>query len=648
MRRRPDEIVGRGVFSGSKGGYGFVTLESGYDKDIFIPEGHIHGAIDGDLVELVYHIFRAGDGMEKTEGRITRIAEYGRETVIGTLVTERTAARRSTAPMAYVIPDDPRISFRPVVRDTVGAGSGDKVMVRLRRGGSSGAYIEGEIVAEFGDTQSMSANYMAILAECGIPDGFTDEELAFAEDASHREITAEGRLDLRSKVIFTIDGENAKDLDDAVSLAKTKNGYKLGVHIADVASYVEEKTVLDRLVMSRGTSVYFTDRVVPMLPPSLSNGACSLNAGTDKYTLSAMIDLDRDGNITRTEIHPAVIRSRVRGIYSEVNGIFEGTADRETRGKYRDVLPTLSKMHELYGILRARAQARGYIDMDIDEAHIVLDADGMPTDVVRTERGDAERMIEQLMLTANEAVAALLCDRGIPCVYRIHESPAPDRLESFLSYISHIGMNAPALTSETVTSLDFSAILDSARDKGLESAVSNTMLRSMMKAKYSELRMPHFGLGLECYCHFTSPIRRLSDLATHRIIHRVLIDGKQPSAYKSYARRAARAATDTELRAVSAERRITDLYKVIYMSDKIGQTFDAAVSSVTAFGIFAELSNTCEGLIPISELPGLFTFYENDLSMRCAELVYRLGDLIRVRLEEADMIRGKLRFSLVL
>ncbi len=651
-KRRADEVTARGIFSGSKNGYGFVTLESGYERDIFIPEDKTCGAIDGDFVEIIFHAYKSYSGDEKTEGRVTKIIEYGRDFIIGTLVIEdrrrvRGASRWGRL-FTYVIPDDPKIAIRPRISDASGAKDGDKVSVKLVRDGVGGYSPEGYITANFGDSYSKEANYLGILAECGIPDEFTPEELEAAKAAAGKPIEENGRIDLRSKVIFTIDGESAKDLDDAISLSKTKSGYKLGVHIADVSHYVEEKTVLDRLVMQRGTSVYFTDKVVPMLPPSLSNGACSLNAGEDKYTLSAVIDLDEGGRIVGTEIVPSIINSRVRGVYSEVNAIFEGRATAEIKEKYKPVSRMLGSMHKLYEILARNAEARGYIDMNIDEARVILNEAGQPVDVVRVERGDAEKMIEQFMLTANEAVAAKLYEGGIPCVYRIHEKPSQDKLDSFISYLEHIGVKTGDMDLETVSSLDFAAVLADAEKKGLSAAVSRTMLRSMMKAKYSEVKMGHFGLGLENYCHFTSPIRRLSDLATHRIIHKVLIEGKRPDMYKSYAKRAARAATDTELRAVTAERRIEDLYKVIYMSDKIGESFSATVSSVTAFGLFAELDNTVEGLIPMSEMPGLFTFFEGDLTIRCGDLIYRLGDRIRVKLEEADMIRGKLRFSLIL
>ena len=475
---------------------------------------------------------------------------------------------------------------------------------------------------------------------------FTPEEEAEARFFASLPAETEGRRDLRDEVIFTIDGAGAKDLDDAVSLKRTKSGWLLGVHIADVSHFVKERGHLDRAVMARGTSVYFTDKVVPMLPKSLSNGACSLNAGEDKYTLSAEIKLDFEGKIVSSELFPAVIRSRVRGVYSEVNAIFEERADGELLKKYKSVIPSLRRMHELYLVLKKKSEKRGALELESKEAEIVLDENGAPVDIIQRERGDAEKLIEQFMLTANEAVATLLFDAKIPCVYRVHEAPPEDKLDSFLNYAHNLGFDTSYISREKCSPRDFSSLLSEAAERDIAFPVSYAMLRAMSKAKYSEARGSHFGLGLEKYCHFTSPIRRLSDLATHRIIHRVLFDGKRPEIYSSYAKRAAAAASEAELRALGAERKIENLYKVIFMSERIGEIFDAVISSVGPFGIFCMPENTCEGLVPISELPGQFVFDEKNLSLRSYSTVYKLGDKIKVRLEEADITRGKLRYSL--
>ncbi len=647
-KARRDEIVARGVFSQSKSGFGFVTpTDSESERDIFIPESQTGGAIEGDLVEIVYHKYRSYTGEEKTEGRVRKIIEYGRKTVIGTAEFESFFAkgRRYGNRRMILVPDDPKLLIRPVIIAPLGVLEGDKLEASIDRKANS-RYLECTVLKNFGNSYTRDANYEAILADCGIEVDFSKEALAEAAFFSELPLSLEGRADRTGDVIFTIDGEGAKDLDDAVSLKRTRNGgYRLGVHIADVSHYVKERTHLDRTVMARGTSVYFTDKVVPMLPPALSNGACSLNSGEDKYALSAIIDLSPQGEILSCRLEPTVIRSRVRGVYSEVNRIFDGTADREIKSKYKEVMPTLAKMHELYLLLRAKSERRGALMLETSEAEIVLADDGTPCDIIKRERGDAEKLIEEFMLTANEAVATLLSERGIPCVYRVHENPPPEKLADFLSFAHNAGFDTSRISREKSTPADFSALLAEASERGIAVPVSYAMLRAMSKAKYSDVRHPHFGLGIELYCHFTSPIRRLSDLATHRIIHKVLLEGKRPESYSGYARRAAAAATEAELRALNAERRIENLYKVIYMEQFVGEEFDAVINSVTSFGFFAELENTCEGLVPISELPGMFVFDEKNLTLRSRDTVYRLGDRVRVRLEECDIIRGKLRFS---
>ncbi len=641
-KSRRDECCATGVFASSRSGFGFVEIE-GEKKDIFIPDGKTLGAIDGDTVEIIYHKFRSSFGEEKTEGRVKKIVSYGRRTLIGTVASERVFGRGGGRRFV-LIPDDTKVALTPEITDIGSALPGDKVEVKLIR--KSSYKTECEITAVFGKADTKEANYSAILRECEIDVDFTAEEEAEAAFFASLPLSDEGRRDLRAETIFTIDGEGAKDLDDAISLRRLPGGgWLLGVHIADVSYYVRERTHLDRAVMSRGTSVYFTDKVVPMLPTSLSNGACSLGAGEDKYAMSALIKLDSLGEISDLTLVPSIIRSRVRGVYSEVNAIFDCAADKDVREKYKAVLPALEKMRELYLVLKAKSEARGAIELDSPEAEIILDESGAPRDVVLRRRGDAERMIEQLMRTANEAVASYLYSKELPCVYRIHEAPPPDKLDSFLEFMHNLGFDTRYISREKCEPRDFAALLRASEERGISLPVSYTMLRSMAKAKYSDKNEGHFGLGIKNYCHFTSPIRRLSDLATHRIIRRVLFEGKRPELYSAYARRAAAAASDAELRALSAERRIENLYKVIYMSDKIGCEFDAVISSVTAFGLFCMPENTCEGLVPLSSLGYGFVFDEKTLTVRRGAERYKLGDKVRVRLEEADMARGKLRYD---
>ncbi len=644
-KHRRDEIVAEGIFSSSRSGYGFVALE-GRDDDIFIPEGRCLGAIDGDYVEIIYHEYRSHTGEYKTEGRIRKILKMSRLTVIGKIEEERVYYRSKGRPyIIYILkPDSEKIGEAFRIRSLGNASVGDKVEAKIIRSTDASQH-ECEIIRNFGRADSREANYEAILSDCEIETEFSEEALREAEELARLPLSEEGRV-RRGEVIFTIDGEGAKDLDDAISLRKVRGGYRLGVHIADVSYYVREKTHLDRTAMARGTSVYFADKVVPMLPKVLSNGACSLNAGEDKYTLSAIISLDDSGEIKGVKIEPSIIRSRVRGVYSEVNKIFDNTADAHTRVKYKEVMPSLRRMHELYLILKKKSVARGSIGLETSEAEILL-SDGVPTDIIRRTRGDAECMIEEFMLCANEAVARFLSLENIPCVYRVHEDPPPDRLAEFLRYAHNLGFNTSVISIDKSEPKDFSYLLSKAEQRGVLAQVSYAMLRSMSKAKYSDIRSRHFGLSLSHYCHFTSPIRRLSDLATHRIIHKVLLENKRKEAYIRYARRVATVATEAEIRAVSAERRIENLYKAIYMKDRVGEEFVATINSITSFGFFAELDNTCEGLVPISSLSGMFIFDEGNVTLRSSSITYHIADKVVVRLEEADIERGKLRFSVV-
>lgn len=638
-------ITAEGIYSSSKNSYGFVSLKEG-GRDIFIPGGKTRGALDGDYVEVVYRKYTNFDGEERTDGRITRVINAVRKTIIGELCEEIRRHGRRSVKYLYVRPDDGKISATFPVRDAGVAKVGEKVEALIFRDGSNEPPCE--VIRVFGNPSEMGANYEAILADCEVITEFTDDELAQAQKMSDEPISPEGREDLRDQIIFTIDGAGAKDLDDAVSLRRLPGDrWRLGVHIADVSYYVRERTALDRCIMQRGTSIYFTDKVVPMLPPALSNGACSLNADEDKYAISAFIDIDSLGEIEKIKLTPSLIRSRVRGVYSEVNALLSGDADKDLKKKYSAVIPTIEKMRELYEILLKKSERRGSIDFDADEAVIILNDDGSPLKIEKRERGLSERFIEQFMLTANEAVASYLSQMNIPCVYRIHETPPSEHFSTFLSYIESLGFDVRELRKKEPTPKMLSNILDMAEEKGVFEAVSYTMLRAMAKAKYSEEKTPHFGLGIADYCHFTSPIRRLSDLATHRIIRRVLFEGKRAEMYSSFARRAAAAATEGEVRAITAERRIEDLYKVIYMREHIGETFEGSICSITSFGMFVTLDNTCEGLIPISEMPGVFTFDERNLIMRSRYKTYSIAERVLVRLEEADMNRGKLRFSIV-
>lgn len=642
---RPASVI-EGVFSGTASGYGFVSAE-GLARDIFIPWQKTGGALDGDLVRCRYRTYTR-DGIERTEGEILAIVEAVRKTIVGTLRAEVIGVGRRRSVRYYVEADDTHFPTLCCLEDIGEAQEGDKVEALLPTRRAPVARLVGQFLRSFGPAASREANYAAILASCEIPTVFSVEELAEAERMAALPLSLVGRTDLRDACIMTIDGAGAKDLDDAVSLERTLNGnYLLGVHIADVSTYVRPRGALDACALSRGTSVYFTDQVVPMLPPALSNGACSLNAGEDKYALSCTMELTPAGAIVQTSLARTLIRSTVRGVYSEVNDLLARGTDSPFYEKYHAVLPMLTRMHELYTILAEKSRRRGSLELEQTEAEILLDEHREPVDILPRTRGDAERMIEQFMLAANEAVATLLAEKRIPCVFRVHDAPDPERLSDFLRFAHNLDLPVSTLSAEVPDGRALSALLSEARARGLGEAVSYTLLRTMAKARYSEICHPHFGLGIEKYCHFTSPIRRLSDLATHRVIEAVLLDGEAPQKYASYVSRSALAASEAELRALTAERHIDALYKAIYLSKRIGEIYPAVVSSVTRFGAFATLANTCEGLIPLSALLGAWTFDEGNLLLRSAAgNRIRLGDRVTVSVESVDIARGKVSFGL--
>ena len=667
-----------GVYRGTTKHFGFVTPDSG-GEDIFIPASKTLFALDGDrvLVRITEHKsrdkhydtrkLRRGKGGKLIpipeqdrngkgpEGEIAKITEryLSKNNVIGVYYEISEKRGRKYHTVGWVEPDRRKLPYSVFVdvRETreAGVGIGDKVEVKVTKFPSDRDELSGEVITNFGDSATKTANYAAILAENGIETEFPAEVLAEAEEASKAHITAEGRLDIRDKIIFTIDGADAKDLDDAISLERDGENYRLGVHIADVSEYVKFGSATDKCALSRGTSVYFTDKVVPMLPKSLSNGSCSLGGGLDRYALSAFMTLDGSGRLIQTELAETVIRSRVRGVYSEVNDIFEKGNASEFAEKYAEVIPTLTEMHSLYEIMKKRSEERGSVELDTEEAVILLDEKGTPVDIAMRERGDGERMIEQFMLCANEGVATFLTCLSLPCVYRVHEAPAPDKLENFTAFALGMGLDIRPLRAKALHPSAFAALLKESREKGVSSVLSSVMLRAMMKAKYSAEPAPHFGLAIDLYCHFTSPIRRYPDLTVHRIVKTMLRGeavGNMLTRLTSFAGESAARSSENELKALSAEREIEDLYKAIYMSDKIGEEFEGTVSSVTSFGLFVQLPNTIEGLVPTESLDGIFSFDEKHYILSCGQRSYRLGQSVRVKITASDIPSRRISMEL--
>ncbi|MBQ8393757.1 MAG: ribonuclease R [Clostridia bacterium] len=638
----------RGIFSASaRGRFGFTVTEKG---DFFIPPKFTLTAMDGD--EVLIRKFGTGSRYygNGNEAEVCAITKRNTVTFVGTFHGYTRAGRM----IGEVHADSERLDICASVSglDKSGASDGDKVVVKITKYPRyDGDSIHGKITDVLGKSDTLEANYLSILHENSIVTEFDTGVLEDADRIANEEIKPDGRLDLRCKNIFTIDSESAKDLDDAISIEKTEDGYILGVHIADVSHYVREKTLVDKEAMARGTSVYFTDKVVPMLPRVLSNGVCSLNGGEDRYAMSAFMTLDKNGEIISTSVHSSIINSKVRGVYSELNDILKNRADSPFYEKYSHIIEDFYLMMELYSILKRKSIQEGAMDLESDESEIILDKNGHPVSIIKRERGETEKLIEQFMLCANRGVAEFLTAMEMPCVYRIHESPDTEKTDAFLNFALNMGIDVScARMGRTPSPKQLSQILDNAKELGKADVVSSVLLRSLKKAKYSAQPKIHYGLATELYCHFTSPIRRYPDLTVHRILKSVLggaIDGEKVSRLAKFAERSAQISSENELRALYAERGIDDLYKAVYMADRLGMETEGVICSVTSFGFFVRTDDMCEGLVPISSLNGEFFFDENAYSLISRDRIFKLGQRARVRIFEADIISRKITFELI-
>lgn len=649
ITRAGDVGIFKGVFSASpRGDFGFVVTEKG---DFFIPPKFTQGALNGDEVAIKKIEMSSKFYGKGNEAEVIKITKRSLESFIGTFKVLLHNGNRS---IATVIPDNDKIKLSVTVsfKHFNGANDGDKVICKINTfpvNEFSGA--KGAISEVLGRADTKEANYKAILHENGIVTEFSDDVLSEADRVASEPIVKGDRCDLRNETIFTIDGEDAKDLDDAISIKKIENGYILGVHIADVSHYVRQGSCIDTEAINRGTSVYFTDKVVPMLPKSLSNGSCSLNGGVDRYALSAIITLDNQGTILYTELKSSIINSKVRGVYSELNNIIDNGNDSEFYGKYAHVIDDFKIMLELYHILKQKSDRKGAMELESEESKIILDENGHPIDIVKRERGATERLIEQFMLCANEAVAAYLYNASMPCVYRVHDEPDTEKISAFALFARNLGVDTSPLNAKnTITPMQLSMVLENAKKTDHFSIVSSVLLRSLMKARYSGVPKAHFGLATDFYCHFTSPIRRYPDLTVHRIIKALLAGEIDESSFEKYERLASLSAelsSENELKAVYAEREIDDLYKCIYMQDRIGCELDAIICSVTAFGFFAKCENLCDGLVPIEALGQGFYFDKENLILQRGKTTFRLGQHVRVKVIESDIRLRRVTFSLI-
>ena len=626
-----------GIFSGTQRGFGFVHIE-GEPEDIFIPEVAVNGALHGDRVQVECSEPTASlrpTGKARREGRVVRIVERNTLEIVGTYQKEKH--------YGFVIPDNRKLGtdiFVPKGADK-GAVSGHKVVVKLTSYGNGQNSPEGEIVEILGHINDPGVDILSIVRAYGLPEEFPQDVMRQAgkapEEVDSKELA--GRMDLRDWETVTIDGEDAKDLDDAITLTKEGDGYLLGVHIADVTHYVKEGDALDQEALKRGTSVYLVDRVIPMLPHRLSNGICSLNEGTDRLALSCLMEIDEKGAVVGHRIAETVIRVNRRMSYTAVQRILDG--EEETIEEYQELVPLFLRMAELAELLRKKRRKRGSIDFDFPESKIVLDQKGRPLEIKAYERNTATRIIEDFMLAANETVAEDYFWQELPFVYRSHENPDAERIQKLGTFIYNFGYRI-RVGQEEIHPKEIQKLMEQIEGKPEEALISRITLRSLKRASYTVESLGHFGLAARYYCHFTSPIRRYPDLQIHRIIKENLRGSLTEKRIRHYEARLPEVADRSSRRerlADEAEREVEKMKKAEYMSHHIGETFEGVISGVTAAGLYVELPNTIEGMVKVSNLwDDYYSYIEEryELVGEDTGRTFKLGEHVQVKVIDSD------------
>ena len=629
----------KGIFQANLRGFGFVLRED--EEDVFIPEENINGAFQGDEVEFL--ITKSPEGRRK-EGKIVRVVSHGTTKVIGLYEKSKS--------FGFVRPDNQRFLkdiYIPAGKEK-GAMTGHKVVVELTSYGGENMKPEGKVVEIIGHINDPGTDIMSIVKGYDMPVEFPEKVLNQAErvgkDVSEADMA--GRMDLRDWQMVTIDGEDAKDLDDAVSLTEVENGWKLGVHIADVTNYVQEKSALDREALKRGTSVYLADRVIPMLPHKLSNGICSLNAGENRLALSCIMTVDKKGEIVDHVIAETVIRVDQRMSYTSVAKILEAQ-DEQERQKYEKLVPMFEQMAEVSGLLRERRKKRGAIDFDFPETKMILDEQGRPVELKPYERNVATKMIEDFMLAANETVAEEYFWREIPFLYRTHEAPEEDKVKKLSTFINNFGYHIHM--GNEIRPKEIQKLLEKVEGTPQEALISRLALRSMKQARYTPENAGHFGLAAQYYTHFTSPIRRYPDLQIHRIIKENLrgrLSDDRMAHYEKILQEVATQSSEMERRAEEAERETVKLKKVEYMQDRIGEEFEGVISGITKWGAYVELPNTIEGLVHVVNMKDDHYEYREEQYELVGEHfrnVYKLRQRVRVRVLGADRLQRTIDFE---
>ena len=632
-----------GVFTAHQRGFGFVTIE-GENEDIFIPGDKVNGAMHMDTVEIAVLPTTSG---KRKEGAVLKVIERGMKHVVCTY--------EASENFGFAVPDNTRFGsdiFIPKGK-SMGAVAGHKVVVEVTSYGKKDKKPEGRVVEIIGHINDPGTDILSIVKAYDMPVEFSEKIMHQVENVSKEVTDADmaGRMDLRDWTMVTIDGEDAKDLDDAVSLFMDGDNYVLGVHIADVSNYVQEHSALDVEALKRGTSVYLVDRVIPMLPHALSNGICSLNEAQNRLTLSCIMTINPKGEVIDHKIAETVIKTNRRMTYTNVKKILEDK-DPEVMEEYKELVPMFEKMAELASILRKRRMKRGSIDFDFPETKVILNDKGEPIDIKPYDRNVATKLIEDFMLIANETVASHFFWQEIPFVYRTHENPDTEKIHKLSTFINNFGYSLH-IGADEVHPKELQKLLEKIEGTDEEALISRLTLRSMKQARYTTACTGHFGLAANYYCHFTSPIRRYPDLQIHRIIKETLrgrMNAKRIEHYESILDEVAKQSSQMERRADEAERETIKLKKCEYMAKHVGEDFEGVISGVTEWGFFVELPNTVEGLVRVTELKDdFYQFYEDtyELVGEATNKRYKLGQKVKVVVESTDKLMRTIDFALV-
>ena len=640
-----EEIIG--TYRKNQKGFGFVKIEDQEDE-IYISRENSKNALNGDTVAI--KIIAEKEGDKKQEGKIVKIVRHEKDTVVGTFQKSRN--------FAFVVPDDKNFGTDIFISKANWGKARDKkkVLVQILKYPEKGKNAEGKVIEVLGGINEAGVDMLSLIKQYELPYKFPDEVVAEAKAYGDKIDPSDlpRRRDLRNDIIFTIDGEDAKDLDDAIHVEKLENGnYKLDVHIADVSHYVREKTELDKEAYLRGTSIYMLGRVIPMLPRELSNGICSLNAGEDRYTLSCSMEITPKAKIVSSDIYKGVIRVAERMCYTDVQKILD-RSDETVLKRYEKYISYFDLMAELANILKAKRKENGYLNLEIPESKIILDENGVAIDVKKYETYFANEIIEQFMLIANETVAEKFYWLQAPFIYRNHEAPDVDKVKELNKSLYNFGYKIKISKEEIIYPNEFAKILEDVKGKDEEKVVSNIILRTLRVAKYEAENKGHFGIASKYYCHFTSPIRRYPDLFIHRIISKYLDNDYLVNDFwiKKYEKRAEKRAencSERERVATKVEREAEDIKKAEFMESKIGEEYEGIVSSVTNFGIFVELDNTVEGLIRYEKLGDEYFIYNEEKRQAIGEhtgKVYQIGDKVKIRVANASKLMRQIDFEI--